>query len=75
MTNSGLPQTNIPDGIDLSEPHKGRAIFGVSGKGSQVTRYDEVAYEIHRDGTVTCDEGFEPVIEDGHIKTFRAVAA
>lgn len=63
--------TNIPDGIDISRAHRGRLIMGISGPGPQL---DEVAYEVHRDGTVTCDPGYEPVIRDGHIKTFRMVA-
>ena len=59
-----------PEGIDISDAHKGRVYtFSPSGEPKLF-----VAYEVLTDGSVACDEGYEAVIRDGRIAEFREVA-
>jgi hypothetical protein len=67
----GIPWTNIPEGIPL-EPGRGRLVAGMSG-GKPGDPSASIDYEVHEDGTVTCTQGYEAIVGNGHITGFRVL--
>ena len=69
MTGNG-DLTNLPDdGFPVSRTGKHQLVTGITVKdGEQIA--DTFRFEVHEDGSVTCDPGYEPVVEAGKITKF-----
>lgn len=69
LTNIRSGWSNLdPRGLEATPGTRGKLVFGIAA-GTQ----DAIDYVIADDGTVTCSEGYEAVVEDGWITEFRPV--